>query len=200
MPLYPTGSSSADSKEARQVQQIALETAISDRLGDAVAAPAADTLNARLVTLLARFGEAVASPAANTLLARVVSLFTALGQPADAAATANTGTFSVIQLLKRANTLLSNVDPTNSNVVPTNPAIANTSTVILAADPTRKKFTIFNPGTVTVFIEYGGTPTTTAYTSPVPPGYLFVDDLDWKGAVNGIVATGTNTVLVRSFS
>lgn len=90
--------------------------------------------------------------------------------------------------------------PSTSNATPTSVTVTNTSTSILAADPNRKKFTIYNPGVATVFIEYGGTPTTTAYLTPISPGFLLVDDLDWKGAVNGIVATGTNALLVRSFT
>lgn len=48
------------------------------RVGDAVAAPAANTLLARVKTLTDRVGDAIAAPAANTLLARLKAIGDAL--------------------------------------------------------------------------------------------------------------------------
>ena len=92
------------------------------------------------------------------------------------------------------------VSTATATATPSSVAVTTTSTVVLAADANRKKFSIFNSGNTTALIELGATPTSAAYFMPISPGYLYVDDIDWRGTVNAITASGTSTLLVRSFS
>jgi hypothetical protein len=80
-------------------------------------------------------------------------------------------------------------------------AVSATATAIvaLAANPLRGAYSIYNAGTVTVFVRENSTVTATLYKHPIPPGYLFEGDFStsrYTGAVSVITASGSSNLLV----
>jgi len=74
-----------------------------------------------------------------------------------------------------------------------------TASVALAANPLRGAYSIYNAGTVTVFVRENATVTATLYKHPIPPGYLFESDFStsrYTGAISVITASGTSNLLV----
>jgi hypothetical protein len=74
-----------------------------------------------------------------------------------------------------------------------------TSSVALAANPTRAFYSIYNAGSTTVFIRENATVTASLYKHPIPPGYLFESDAStsrYTGAVAVITASGTSNLMV----
>lgn len=216
------------SSQSGQNQQIGLETDLRDSLGLAQAAPAANTiqsrllvlldrtgdlsatpnsnsLNGRLLSLIANMGEAITSPNSNSLIGRIVSLLSSVGGPGDGAASGDTASSSLIGLLKRLNQTLSTVATntgggvTSSTATVTNPTITTTSATVLNAASNRKGFSVLNGGTTTVFLEYGGTATATGGI-PIPGGFLWVEPLAYTGLVSLITQSGSQAVTVRGFS
>lgn len=216
------------STQVGQNQQIQLETDLRDSLGLAQAAPAANTIQSRLLNLLDRtgdlgatpnpnsvvgrlatlinnIGEAIASPNGNSLIGRLVSLLSSLGSPGDGAASNDTASSSLIGLAKRqAQTLSQIATNTGGGVVSntattTNPTVTTTSATVLSAQSTRKGFSVLNPGTTTIFLEYGGTATATTGI-PIPGGFLWVEPMAYTGQLSLITQSGSQAVVVRSFS
>lgn len=74
-----------------------------------------------------------------------------------------------------------------------------TATVALAANPSRAGWSIYNAGTVTVFVRENATVTAALYKHPIPPGYLCESDFStsrYTGAVSVITASGTSNLMV----
>jgi hypothetical protein len=74
-----------------------------------------------------------------------------------------------------------------------------TASVALAANPLRGAYSIYNAGTVTVFVRENATVTATLYKHPIPPGYLFESDFStsrYTGAISVITASGTSNLMV----
>jgi len=74
-----------------------------------------------------------------------------------------------------------------------------TASVALAANPLRGAYSIYNAGTVTVFVRENATVTATLYKHPIPPGYLFESDFStsrYTGAISVVTASGTSNLLV----
>src|SRR4028118_1137585 len=68
-----------------------------------------------------------------------------------------------------------------------------TASVALAANPLRGAYSIYNAGSVTVFMRESSTVTAALYKHPIPPGYLFESDFStsrYTGPVAVITATG----------
>jgi hypothetical protein len=89
-------------------------------------------------------------------------------------------------------------DIRNSDTVTAVSATA-TSSVALAANPNRIHYSIYNAGTVTVFIRENATVTAALYKHPIPPGYLFEQDGSssrYTGAVSVITASSTSSLMV----
>ncbi|NQE38365.1 hypothetical protein [Microcoleus asticus] len=89
-------------------------------------------------------------------------------------------------------------DIRNSDTV-TAVSAAATVTVALAANPLRGSYSIYNAGTQTVFVRENATVSATLYKHPIPPGYLFEQDLAssrYTGVVSVITASGTSSIMV----
>jgi hypothetical protein len=74
-----------------------------------------------------------------------------------------------------------------------------TASVALAANPLRGAYSIYNAGTVTVFVRENATVTATLYKHPIPPGYLFESDFStsrYTGPISVITASGTSNLMV----
>lgn len=74
-----------------------------------------------------------------------------------------------------------------------------TSSVALAANPLRGGYSIYNAGSVTVYIRENSTVTATLYKHPIPPGYLFESEFTssrYTGAISVITASGTSNLMV----
>jgi hypothetical protein len=74
------------------------------------------------------------------------------------------------------------------------------STILLTANALRVGATLLNSGTVTVFVGLGITPTTSSYHFQLAPNAYWEAPYNWTGAINGIVASTTGSVLVGSFT
>lgn len=85
---------------------------------------------------------------------------------------------------------------------PTQTANANTSkvapdtsdTTVLNANPTRKQYTIYNNGSVTVYITFGTT-VDTSIDFPLPAGGLISDNV-YTGVITGKTASGTGELRI----
>ncbi len=127
------------------------------------------------------------------------------GAQADAAATTDTGTFSLIALFKRLlqgiTTLTgkwSAATGTKSNVV-----AAITSTTILASNANRKGAIIYNDSTAILYLDLsGGTASATSYSVQIPAnGYFEVPGpAIYTGLVTGIWAAANGNARVTEFS
>ena len=74
-----------------------------------------------------------------------------------------------------------------------------TASVALPANPLRGAYSIYNAGTVTVFVRENATVTAALYKHPIPPGYLFESDFStsrYTGAISVITASGTSNLMV----
>ena len=74
-----------------------------------------------------------------------------------------------------------------------------TTSVALAANPNRGAYSIYNAGSVTVYVRENPTITATLYKHPIPPGYLFESDFStsrYTGAISVITASGSSNLMV----
>jgi hypothetical protein len=74
-----------------------------------------------------------------------------------------------------------------------------TLTVALPANPSRAGYSIYNAGTVTVFVRENATVMATLYKHPIPPGYLFESEFTssrYTGAISVITASGSSNLMV----
>ena len=89
-------------------------------------------------------------------------------------------------------------DIRNADTVTAVSATATTS-VALVANPSRGAYSIYNAGTVTVFVRENATVTAALYKHPIPPGYLFESEFSssrYTGAISVITASGTSNLMV----
>jgi hypothetical protein len=79
-------------------------------------------------------------------------------------------------------------------------AVSVTTTAsLIAANPNRVAYSIYNPSNVTVFVRESSTVTATLYKHPIPPGYMLESDFStsrYTGPIALIVASGTANVMV----
>ena len=180
MALY--SSESNDPTLDNQIAQGQILTSIADRLGDISAAPATNTVNFRLSTLLAWFGAATAAPAANTLLARLQRLVDAL---------TGTGTNTRVQV--DSSWKLQNAATSTR----TAPAVGTAVSTPLAANSNRKGAVVFNRGTGTVYLSYVATVSATAHRYVLAANAsanLFTINEPYTGAWSAIATTAGNTL------
>ncbi|HBE17091.1 MAG TPA: hypothetical protein DDW51_05630 [Cyanobacteria bacterium UBA11367] len=195
-----------------QNQQLLAEQAIRDRIGD-IATPAAGTANSWLSLLASRFGDAIASPAANTLLARIQSLIGAVGNVGDVIASSPTSNVSFISLFKLLGSNFANRIPaltvtnnrllvdtgtsiTSSSSVALTPALTTTSSILAGANSSRKEFTIYNNLATTIYLDQVSPVTTTSFKIMIPPGAFFEHN-DYVGIWYACLGTGSGTPLIR---
>lgn len=94
-----------------------------------------------------------------------------------------------------------NPDSSTSFTSNTYQVTTTTASKILAANSTRKDFTIFNSDTKhTLCIDLVSTVTTNNPAFIIPPGQLYVSDIEWVGDVYAIAKGGTVNIIVREFT
>lgn len=123
----------------------------------------------------------------------------ALGATTDAAATTDTGNFSLIALFKRLLTKFTN--PANANV--TTVAAAAADTLLLAANSARQGAIIWNDSTSAIlYVRLDtGAATTGNYSAVLAPGgSLVLAQRDYAGEIRGIWAAATGFANVTEFS
>jgi hypothetical protein len=79
--------------------------------------------------------------------------------------------------------------------------VTTASTVVLASSASRIGATVFNPSpSANVFLALGQTPTTSLYTVKLGPGGYYEVPENFTGAVNGIVASSSQSVNVTDMA
>jgi len=74
-----------------------------------------------------------------------------------------------------------------------------TASVALPANPNRGAYSIYNAGSVTVFVREAATVTAALYKHPIPAGYLFESDFSnsrYTGPISVVTASGTSNLMV----
>lgn len=120
------------------------------------------------------------------------------GAKADAVATSDTGTFTLLALFKRLLGKWSAGTGTKANV-----ASSASSVTILAANTARKGAIIYNDSTQVLYLDLtGGTASNSSYSVQVPSqGYFEVPGPSiYTGAITGIWAAANGNARVTEFS
>lgn len=90
---------------------------------------------------------------------------------------------------------------TPANATLSNVTVSTTSAVILAANPDRQRFTIWNNAGRHVFVAFAATATTTAFSIDMPNNSLYESDLnDYSGVVSAITSAGSGPVRVTEIT
>lgn len=133
----------------------------------------------------------------------------AVTQPVSGTITANQGTAAAlagawpVEITDGTNILGTPANPVNVTSVPesSNSATitqvvltANTSTTLLSANASRKKFIVFIPKSVT-YVKYGTTASPTSFTWTAQTNNATIDDTIWTGRID-IISTQAQTVTV----
>jgi len=66
--------------------------------------------------------------------------------------------------------------------------VTTTSSVALAANNARARYSIYNGGNATVFIRESSTVTNALYTTPIPPGFMWKEDFTGGSRYLGVVS------------
>jgi hypothetical protein len=125
------------------------------------------------------------------LTTRLVDGDVDLGAKADAAATTDTGAFSLISLFKRALQHLTAGQAKGTTTFSV--ATPSTSAQVLAANTSRKSALIHNAGSQIVYL--GGSGVSTSTGVPLAPGATLIDNRS-TSAWHGIAASGTGDLRI----
>lgn len=90
--------------------------------------------------------------------------------------------------------------PRTGSVTAASVASSTTAASLLAANPVRSGFSIWNASTATLFIDYGATVTTTAYAVRIDPAGYFESPFGFTGQISGVWSAANGSALVREFS
>ncbi len=138
--------------------------------------------------------------------ASLSALDTNLGAKADSAASSDTGTFSLIALVKR---LLQSLTTISGNTLKdsvatsacTNVSAAASTTSILASTAGRRAAFFYNDSTSDLFLKLGATASTTSFTVKMPAySYYEIPQPVYTGAVDGIWTTATGSVRITEMT
>ncbi|MHC5822658.1 MAG: hypothetical protein ACYT04_44190 [Nostoc sp.] len=91
-------------------------------------------------------------------------------------------------------------ESTSSISTPTTVASTTSNQVILAANSTRKGATIWNDSTATLFIQFGATATTSAFTAKLYPSGYYEVPFKYTGVISGIWSAANGNALVRELT
>lgn len=78
-------------------------------------------------------------------------------------------------------------------------SVTTASTAVLASFSTRKWASIVNQGAATVYIKFGATATSSDFPLPAGAAFNWPPGMSYTGAVDGISASGTNSVCVTEW-
>lgn len=91
-------------------------------------------------------------------------------------------------------------ESTSGTSTPTTVASSATNATILAANSNRKGATIWNDSTATLFIEFGTTATTSAFTAKLYAGGYYEVPFHYTGVISGIWSAANGNALVRELT
>ncbi|OUL34104.1 hypothetical protein [Nostoc sp. 106C] len=92
------------------------------------------------------------------------------------------------------------VETTSGTSTPTTVASSTTSGTILAANSSRRGATIWNDSTATLYLEFGATATTAAFTAKLSAGGYFEVPFRYTGVISGIWSAANGNALVRELT
>lgn len=126
----------------------------------------------------------------------IANVNTAIGAQADAVATTDTGTFSLLAFFKRLlqgiTSLISNTGQGTTTTVGQTSVDTTPNGVVIGANPAnRRQITMYSPISNTVAIYIRPTSVTTANGFILNPGMAFVDDTQavWHAVVASVTST-----------
>lgn len=91
-------------------------------------------------------------------------------------------------------------ESTSGTSTPTSVSSSTSNTTILAANSNRKGATIWNDSTATLFIEFGATATSSAYTAKLFAGGYYEVPFNYTGIISGIWSAANGNALVRELT
>ncbi|MEH2124173.1 hypothetical protein [Nostoc sp.] len=92
------------------------------------------------------------------------------------------------------------VQPTSGTSTPTTVGSSTDSDTILAANSNRKGATIWNNSTATLYLEFGATATTSAFTAKLLAGGYYEVPFHYTGVISGIWSAANGNALVRELT
>ncbi|MEH2128899.1 hypothetical protein [Nostoc sp.] len=92
------------------------------------------------------------------------------------------------------------VQPTSETSTPTTVASSTDSDIILAANSNRKGATFWNDSTANLFLEFGATATTSAFTAKLSAGGYYEVPFNYTGVISGIWSAANGNALVRELT
>ena len=91
-------------------------------------------------------------------------------------------------------------ESTSGTSTPTTVAASTTSVTILTANSNRKGATIWNDSTATLYLEFGATATTSAFTAKLLAGGYYEVPFNYTGVISGIWTAANGNALVRELT
>ena len=133
-----------------------------------------------------------------------------LGAQADAAASTDTGTFSLVAFIKRSlqnwTTLLAKTWPTKesqpSSSAVTSVANSTSNVTLLSSNASRRSATVFNDDTAAnLYVKLGATASTSSFTIKMAPGgYYEFPYPCFTGQVDAIASAATGSARITEMS
>lgn len=122
----------------------------------------------------------------------------ALGAKADAAASSDTGTYSLIALVKRLCQCVTTLITGLGTATLTNVAASATNVTLLAANASRKRLIIANDGAAILYIKFGSTASSTSWTVKLYPNETYESPPFWvySGQIDGIWSSVLGTARI----
>ncbi|MHC5719267.1 MAG: hypothetical protein ACYTX0_46235 [Nostoc sp.] len=93
--------------------------------------------------------------------------------------------------------LVTTTESTSGTSTPTTVASTTSNETILAANSNRKGATIWNDSTAILYVEFGPTATTSAFTVKLAPGGYYELPFHYTGVISGIWSSANGNALVR---
>ncbi|MHC5594730.1 MAG: hypothetical protein ACYTXC_01955 [Nostoc sp.] len=90
--------------------------------------------------------------------------------------------------------------PTSGTSTPSTVNSSTSNQTILAANNSRKGATVWNDSTANLFLEFGATATTSAFTAKLSPSGYYEVPFNYTGVISGIWSGVNGNALVREFT
>ncbi|MEH2461138.1 hypothetical protein [Nostoc sp.] len=95
---------------------------------------------------------------------------------------------------------ITTTESTSSTSTSTTVPSTTSNQVILAANPSRKGATIWNASTADLFVEFGQTATTSAFTAKINAGGYYEVPFHYTGVISGLWSAANGNALVRELT
>lgn len=135
----------------------------------------------------------------NTTLTSINSGITAVSAQLPTTLGAKTSANSLAVVLATDETVPVTLPTTNTAAL-TSVASSATSVTLLSANASRKGYIIFNDSTQILYVAFGATSTTSAYSVKLFPNAALTSDLVYTGAVSGIWASANGAAKMTEFT